>query len=261
MQDIFPETAARVDEWAGQEDVLGVVLVGSKSHEHADELSDDDLEVLMTDEAHARLAPAECIDVLIKGEGSERKLIYDAQYTTLSDLQRKAGSPFDLDHWPYERARVLFDRNGDVAEAVEAAGHMDPGFRAKRLQYATIDAWVAPYRAAKARKRGFQGATRLLVARGVRALTRVVFALEWRWMPLDHWWEVELRTLEDPDEIGPLLIEAMLENTYEPLEKAVARLEERLYTEGVPRPAGRRDLFMELIHPTRAEDMAVHGLA
>src|SRR3954447_3571012 len=117
MQDIFPETAARVSEWAAQEGVLGVVLVGSKSHEHGDDLSDDDLEVLLTDEAFAEIAPADCSDVLIKGEGSERRLIYDAQYTTLSDLQRKANSPFDLDRWPYEKAQVLFDRNGDAARA------------------------------------------------------------------------------------------------------------------------------------------------
>ena len=125
MRDIFPETANRVKEWAAQEDVLGVVLVGSRSGDHADELSDDDLEVLLTDEAGARLAPAECIDLLAAGEGSERTLIYDAQYTTLTDLRRKAGSPFDLDRWPYERARVLFDRNGDVAPAVKAA-HYGP---------------------------------------------------------------------------------------------------------------------------------------
>src|SRR5438876_6586447 len=165
MRDIFPETANRVREWAAQEDVLGVVLVGSRSRDHADELSDDDLEVLLTDEAGARLAPAECIDLLATGEGSERRLIYDAQYTTLTNLRRKAGSPFDLDRWPYERARVLFDRDGDVAPAVEAAGRMDPDFRARRLQHATIDA-SALYRATKTSKRRFEGATRLLVARG-----------------------------------------------------------------------------------------------
>src|SRR5437867_2001402 len=115
MSDIFAQTAKRVSEWAEQPEVLGVVLVGSKSRAHADDLSDDDLEVLLTDEAHALLAPTQCIDALVEGEGANRKVLYDAQYTSLSDLQRKATSPFDLDHWPYEHARVLFDRHGDVA--------------------------------------------------------------------------------------------------------------------------------------------------
>jgi hypothetical protein len=56
------------------------------------------------------------------------------------------------------------------------------------------------------------------------------------------------------------MVEALVESTYEPLEKALALLEDRLYEEGVPRRPGRRDLFMELIHPSRAEDMAMHGL-
>ena len=172
MRDIFPATEARVAEWAAQPDVLGVLLVGSLSRGHADYLSDDDLEVLLTDEAAARLAPAECSDVLIEGEGPNRKMIYDAQMTSLSDIELKASSHVDLDHWPYERARVLFDRDGRTAQAVKSAGRMDPDFRARRLQHATIDAWVANYRASKTLGRGWQAAGKLLVARGARATTR-----------------------------------------------------------------------------------------
>ena len=88
----------------------------------------------------------------------------------------------------------------------------------------------------------------------------MIFALEWRWVPLDHWWEAELRTLDDPAAVGPLLVEALVESTPAPLQEALARLEDRLYAEGVPHPAGRRDLFLELIHPSQAEERAIHGL-
>jgi len=260
LNDIFPATETQVSRWSEQPEVLGVVLVGSKSHAHADELSDDDLEVLLTDEAFSRLAPKDCLELLIEGEGEARKLIYDAQLTTLTDLRRKAGSPFDLDHWPYRGAKVLFDRDGQVTAAVEAAARMDPDFRARRLQHATIDAWVAVYRADRTLRRGFEGAAHLLVARGARALARVAFALEWRWVPLDHWLEAELRTLQDPDQAGPAIVEALVNGTPALLKDALTRLEDRLYSEGVPRSAGRRDLFLELIHPTRAEERAIHGL-
>ena len=218
MTNIFPETAARVAEWAEKPEVLGVIVVGSKSRGHSDELSDDDLEILLTDEAFAQYEPKDCLDLLITGEGAERKLIYDSQITTLSDLRRKENSPFDLEHWPYERAPILFDRDGRVTEAVQAAGRMDPGFRSKRLLHAGIDAWVAPYRAKKTFQRGFEGAGRLLVARGARALTRIVFALEWRWVPLDHWLEPELRTLEDPAQVGPAIIDALVNGRAEPMD-------------------------------------------
>src|SRR5690348_10119885 len=107
MGEIFPETAARVAAWAAQPEVLGVLLVGSRSRGHADALSDDDLEVLLTDAAAAARAPTDCSEVLITGEGASRRMIYDAQYLGRRALEAKAGSPHDLDHWPYERAAVL----------------------------------------------------------------------------------------------------------------------------------------------------------
>jgi predicted nucleotidyltransferase len=256
----FPQTTERVARWAEQPEVLGVLLVGSRSRGHADALSDDDLEVLLSSEAHARLSPAECIDLLIAGEGETRKLIYDAQYTTLEDLQRKATSPIDLDRWPYERAKVLFDRDGSVAAAVEAAGRMDPDFRHMRLLHATIDAWIAPRRAAKTLKRGFEGASRLLVARGARAMCRLLFALDWRWVPLDHWLEAELTTLRDPEQVGPLIIQALTTGDPALITEGLDRLEERLAVEGVPRPKDRANLFFELIHPSHTEERAIHGL-
>jgi hypothetical protein len=260
MYNLFPQTTERVARWAEQPEVLGILLVGSRSPGHADALSDDDLEVLLTGEAHARLSPAECSEVLIEGEGETRRLIYDAQYTTLTDLQRKASSSIDLDRWPYERAGVLFDRDGQVAKAVEAAGRMDADFRHKRLLHATIDTWIPPRRAARTLKRGFEGASRLLVARGVRALCRLVFALEWRWVPLDHWHEAETRTLDDPEQVAPLIIQALTTGDPTLITEGLDRLEERLASEGVPRPKERANLFFELIHPSRAEERATHGL-
>jgi hypothetical protein len=260
MQTIFPATAARLEAWKAQPGVVGVLLVGSKSRGHNDMLSDDDLEVLLTDEAFAQIPPADCGEILVEGEGAARKLIYDVQYTSLSSLEQKRHSHHDLDHWPYERAAVLFDRDGRVAAAVAAAAEMDPAFRHTRLLHATIDAWVAPRRAAKAFQRGADCAGRMIVARGAKALARVLFALEARWVPLDHWLEAELRTLEDGTQAGPLLCQAVTTGDPAPLETALSRLEDRLFAEGVPRAVDRRALFYELLHPARASERAIHGL-
>lgn len=257
---IFEATAARVAHWTEQPEVLGVLLVGSRSRGHADALSDDDLEVILEDVAFARLAPKDCVEILVEGEGPGRKLIYDAQYLAISVLERKAASHHDLDRWPYERAQVLFDRDGRVAAAVSAAGHMDPEFRAARLRHATVDAWTASHRAGKTLRRGAEAAGRMLVARAAKALLRVLFALEGRWVPLDHWLEAELRTLRDPTHAAGLVLEGLLNGSPEPLERALAGLEELLAAEGVARPAGRRALFLELIHSSQAAERALHGL-
>lgn len=260
MQEIFPATAARVEEWKSQPEVLGVVWVGSRSRGYGDELSDDDLEVLLTDEAFDRIPPTDCLELCHEGEGEDRRMIFDAQYTSLSDLQRKAGSSFDLDHWPYEKAGVLFDRDGRVAEAVHNAGRMSPEFRRLRLLHGTIDTGIAANRAPKTLRRGAEAAARILVAAGARGLARLLFALEDRWVPLYHWLEAELKTLEDPTGAAPRLIEGIMTGRPEPLQEALAGLEDRLYDAGVPRRPDRLNLFLELIHTSRIEERAIHCL-
>ena len=259
-QPIFPQTAARLEEWKARPEVAGVVLVGSKSRGNGDQLSDDDLEVILDDEAHALLSPTECLDHLIVGEGAARKIIYDAQYVPLGELESKAHSTRDLDHWPYESSPVLYDRDGRVSAAVAAAARMGEDFRRARLLHGTIDAGISLKRAAKTRGRGMEGAALLLLARGAKALTRVLFALEWRWAPLDHWLEPELRTLKENEEAARKLLESLRTSDPLLLSDALNSLEDRLHAEGVPRPEGRPQLFFELIHPSRAEERAVHGL-
>lgn len=257
---IFIRTREKVAEWAARPEVLGVILVGSRSRGHSDELSDDDLEVILTDEAAALIAPVDCSDVLIEGEGTERRMIYDAEYLGWSGLADKLHSTHDLDHWPYERSPILFDRTGELEPLVKQLGQMDPEFRANRLKHAVIDAWIPPYRAGKCLKRGQMASVNLLVSRGARALIRLVFALESRWVPLDHWLEPELRTLHDPNGVAPCIVDALKTGDPAHLTKGLNLLEETLLAEGIPGPKGRNALFLELIHPSNAEERAVHGL-
>ncbi len=260
-RELFPRTLERIEAWKSDPEVLGVVWIGSKSRGHGDAASDDDIEVLLTDEAAARLAPAECRDALIEGEGDARVIVYDAQLLALSTLEAKAHSSIDLDRWPYERAPVLFDRDGRTARAVAAAGRMDDGFRRARLRHGVLDAWVAARRGVKTQRRGWPVAVRALTARGAHALARIVFALEHRWVPLDHWLDAELATLDDPAGAGPLLCQALLEGAPEPIMTALGRLSEALAAEGVPvNREAILDLFMNAIHPSNAAERAIHGL-
>ena len=257
---IFPETAERVRGWREDPAVLGVLLVGSKSHEHHDDLSDDDLEVVLSDNAYSRLNPVDCIEVYVQGEGAQRKLIYDAQFVSFPQISAKATSPFDLDHWPYERARVLFDRGGRLLPLVEKLAQLEPEFRRQRLTHATIDAWIAIYRAEKTARRGEAASARVLRVRSARAVARLLFALESRWVPLDHWLAAELKTLPARNGAAAMLVRGLEEDDVSLLKTVLDSLEDDLFAEGVPRPVGRRDLFLELIHPTRSAERAVHGL-
>ena len=260
MPALEPATIPRLAAWRQDPDVVGIVLVGSKSRGFNDDASDDDLEVLLEERAYAKLAPTECSAVEYQGEGDAKRLAWDAQYTSLADLERKASSPFDLDRWPYQRAVVLHDPSGRVAKAVAAAGRMDPEFRRARLQHAMLDAAIGARRSEKTLRRGYEGAVRMLLARSARSLLRIAFALESRWVPLDHWLERELETLPDPERVGPAALELMVTPKPEIVFAALERLRPRLSEAGVPGPEGRQKLFLELIHPSKALERAIHAV-
>jgi hypothetical protein len=257
---LHPRTRERVLEWTADPDVLGVIWVGSKSRGHGDTMSDDDLEVLLAPLAFDRVAPADSYVMERDSVAKHPRLVYDAQLTSLAVLQGKASSPHDLDHWPYEQASVLFERDGDITDAVRSLATMDRRFRQARIHHGALDAVLAIARARKTEMRGFRAATSMVVVRGVKALSRVLFALENRWVPLDHWLEPELRSLADELGVGPLLVEALADCRYQPLQEALERLHERLEDEGFPPPHALPQFCSEMMHPSRADERAIHGL-
>lgn len=217
--------------------------------------------MVLTDEAHAVLSPTECSEILAEGTGPTRRIIWDAEYLPLSDLEAKRDSFHDLDHWPYEHAPVLFERDPRVSAAVAAAGIMTPAFRRARLRHGAIDARTSISRAIRTRERGAGIAARVLVHRAGRALVRVMFALEHRWVPLDHWLEAELRTLTDSAGAVPRLCEGLAHDDPLAMREAIESLGPSLEPEGVPlEPAGRMALFLELIHPSNREERSVHAV-
>ncbi len=260
--ELLTATAERLARWREDPNVIGVIHVGSRSRGHGDALSDDDLEVVLTPGAHAALAPAACVEGLATGEGAQRRMVWDAQYVGLAELEDKIASPVDLDHWPYERAGVLFDRHGRVRPVIDQLAGMPDAFRRARIRHGTIDGWVATRRLPKTVARGATLGAALLVARAARAIGRVVFALEDRWVPLDHWFDAELATLHDAAGAVPHLRTGLTERSPEAFEAALNALAPFLEPWGVPQGLeGRRDLFLEVVHPSCAAERRIHGLS
>lgn len=255
-----PTTRLAIEDWRRDPEVQGIVWVGSRSRGYGDAGSDDDLELLLHPEAFARVAPADSYLEARDPDAVPPRLIHEAQLTCLAVLQAKAESARDLDRWPYEGAQVLFDRDGQVGPAVAAAARMAPEFRRARLMHGAMDAWLAVTRARKTSARGHQAAAHAVVARGAKALSRVLFALEGRWAPLDHWLEPEVASLRDEAQAGPLLLEALRSMGPEPIAEALGRLQGALAAEGFPPPEGFGAFVSQLNHPKHALERALHGL-
>lgn len=182
-----PGLAALVSGLAGNGSVLGVILVGSASRGQNDEHSDYDLQVVTADPEFRPLNPGELIETLRLPFGT-----VEIQRTSESDFLALKLSPKDCDHWPYQSAKVLFDR-GTIAAEIELIKAMPAATQSERVRLHLFEFYFYANRveALEARKDKLN----LLLACGHAARTAVILASVSRgkWPPLLHWSAQELR--------------------------------------------------------------------
>ena len=253
-----PATQDRLNAWINDPSVKAVVLVGSRSRKFDIDTSDDDLLIVLTDSAFEARSASECTEALKAGSQG----VYDATYTSVSAMAEMARSPRDVDHEHFERAITLFDRCNDVRPLISRLADMPESFRRLRLLHGILDTWGAARRARKAARRGIPyTAISLVLAYGAQALARVLFALEWRWVPIAHWIVEETRTLRDPTGAAQNLLEALDSPLHSgPLETALRKIEPQLVSVGLTLPIDYASLAANLFHPRQAVERRVHGI-
>jgi hypothetical protein len=137
---------------------------------------------------------------------------------------------------------------------------MDPEFRELRIRHGLLDVILAADRARTCEARGQVVESRLILGRGTRALSRVLFALEWRWVPLDQWLTFGLSTLQDQANCTRLVVDVLEELSWRPLLEAERRL--RAVLPDVLPSLGwdRQSLWSALRGSGAREQRSTHGL-
>ncbi|HJV29112.1 MAG TPA: hypothetical protein VJ645_01210 [Gaiellaceae bacterium] len=166
-----------LDEAERDDNVVGVLIKGSQAMGAADEESDWDVVV-----------------VLLQGEPSQKKDGRLERITTTLERVR-AVSSWELPALAH--SRVLLDKTGELAEAVEAAGQLT------RKELAELyDGYLNDlYRSLKAWRRGRELGARILCGRSLWWLGDFLIALEGKRAPYTEYWGGRLGELE------PLILE------------------------------------------------------
>jgi hypothetical protein len=159
-------------------EVVGLLMGGSRAAGCADDCSDYDLSIVLTDAAYdARSATGESLHVRAR-KGDPR----DRIYTCVRDLRNVAKTP---GWWTpgYATTRVLLDKTGAVADALAAIVAL-PEDQARAMAAAGFDGYLNGfYRSLKAWRRGNEVGARLEAAESIMFLIRTLFALAGRWPP------------------------------------------------------------------------------
>lgn len=221
-----PALLALAEELAAGRGSAGIVLVGSASRGQNDRHSDYDLQLIADDEVFRLLKTEELVET--RELPSCRAEI---QKTSVADFLALKRSPRDCDHWPYQSARILYDRDGLVAREIELIRAMPREVMSSRLRLHLFEFYFYANRMRALEERGDR--LNLLLVCGQIAQTATALALVSRgkWPPLLHWSAQELRG--ERKEALALAVEKMLRSPgTPPVEELKLALLEDLCADG-----------------------------
>jgi predicted nucleotidyltransferase len=166
-----------LDEAERDDKVVGVLIKGSQAMGAADEESDWDVVV-----------------VLVEGEPSQKK---DGRLELITTTLERVRAVSSWELPALAHSRVLLDKTGELAEAVEAAGQLT------RKELAELyDGYLNDfYRSLKSWRRGRELGARIMCGRSLWWLGDFLIALEGKRAPYTEYWGGRLGELE------PLILE------------------------------------------------------
>jgi hypothetical protein len=190
-------------EYGADEQVQGIIQVGSSAKGYGDEHSDVDLEMVVAEKKYSALVQ------------NYQKIIhtekYDLVFTTISELQQIKDSDRDEDHWSYQNAIIILDRTGNLQEMLHEIIQYDEASRLRRLKRYYRGYWentISTYSCLE--HKNYFGA-RVYVAFLVQELICLLFNFNHLWSPNVKWAFKEIHQLKRKPEKIETQMESILQ--------------------------------------------------
>ena len=238
-----------VQEAQKNEDILGLILVGSRGKGFESEGSDYDAHLIVKDDNLGS----------VKAQYETKKFPnIDLSVSSLTSLKNYAlpGTPEDCDQYDFAHVKILVDKIGELENICQAKGYL-PKDKQKKIIEGNIDAYInGTYRFAKAYQKKRKLGAHLEATTSVMALLSLVFALHGRHRPFSVYLKDELENyplekLPWPNQKFLKLISKILKSTdIKSQQEVFSKMEQLCRTEGYgdiyDAWEGRDDLIMKL---------------
>jgi len=166
------------------ENILGLLLTGSRGKDCANEYSDYDLILITKDEALEEIR-----------KKYDRKLVdVDMPIYSLSEFKEYAkwGSAEMWDRYDYAHIKILVDKIGNLEELVYEKGYVPKEKQKEYIEF-WIDGYInSAYRAIKCVRAGNKFGNHLLAVNSMLDILTLVFAMNGRHRPFPDYVETEL---------------------------------------------------------------------
>lgn len=163
--------------------VIGVLLVGSTSLGYIDELSDVDLEVVVTDKLYRK------VRACFEGYEQHRGINISWEWMTFEEfVSQMKGWKDDIDLWVYSKSKILYDPKLRLANFLHQYRHYPKKIWLEKLflywYFATAH---APYDSGKAIQRGDLITAQLYLNQAMEYYTTLIFILNHSFVPYRKW--------------------------------------------------------------------------
>ena len=183
--------------------VFGVVLVGSSSHFYKDSNSDFDVEVIVDDDYYETIKDKK---LLIRNSDTKLEILI----LSYSNFLSKIDSSLSINHWPYEKGIVLYDRNGQFKTIIEKIVSVDLNELSKRLKLSYFELLLLCSKIERIKNTGEFLNLKLASAQIGVIASKLLFLMHKKWPPIIYWTSQNMLYLEDVDSEFKLLIMEVL---------------------------------------------------
>jgi hypothetical protein len=173
------------------DDVIGVLLVGSASLGYVDNLSDVDLEVIVTEKLYRRVRACP------EAYEHYREVHISWEWMTFQEFASQLkGWKDDIDLWVYAKSKVLHDPKHKLQNFLSRYRRYPKKIWLEKLFYYWYFATgCAPYDSGKAIQRGDLITAQLYLSQAMEYYTALIFILNRSFVPYRKWRLKELQNL------------------------------------------------------------------
>lgn len=230
----MPTYESLVKEATEQQDIVGLILVGSRGKGFENEYSDYDMVMIVKDEAW---------DVFRDKDQHDENV--DLSVYSISDFRKYAGweSPEQWDRYNYAHTKILVDKTGELPKLTEEKGYIPQNKLDKFIDW-WIDGYVnGVFRSVKCIRNGNQFGAHLEAVNSMLDILTLMFAMSGRHRPFLGYVQKELEMY--PIEHLPWSVPEFLEKITRVLTDADLKTQQELLIgiEKISREIGHGHMF------------------
>lgn len=188
----------QLEKYYSEDNVFGVILVGSSSHYYKDSNSDYDIEIIVNNEYYKQIKNKKLI---IRDHETKLEVLFLSYF----NFESKINSGLDINHWPYVKGRILYDKNGSISDAIKKISRMGNDL-SHRIKLTYFEFIMLNSKIRRILDTGEELNLRLTSSQLAIVASKMFFLIQKQWPPIIYWTAQNFQYLVDEEQAFKYLL-------------------------------------------------------